>query len=59
MNRSESDESDARAAISAVVAALQQAQRHEDVDAFVRLFRADAIWTTGHGDDPRRHPRRG
>jgi uncharacterized protein (TIGR02246 family) len=46
MNRSESDE---RTAITAVVAALQQAQRHEDVDAFVRLFRADAIWTTGHG----------
>lgn len=36
-------------AIRAVVAAVEHAQRHELVDDFVGLFRADAIWTTGHG----------
>ncbi|MEV0294138.1 SgcJ/EcaC family oxidoreductase [Nocardia sp. NPDC050710] len=36
-------------AIKRVVAAVEQAQRNELVDDFVRLFRADAIWTTGHG----------
>lgn len=35
--------------IAAVIAALADAQRREDVAAFVALFRADAIWTTGHG----------
>lgn len=36
-------------AIKQVVATVQHAQRHELVDEFVGLFRADAIWTTGHG----------
>ncbi|WP_327113891.1 SgcJ/EcaC family oxidoreductase [Nocardia sp. NBC_01730] len=36
-------------AIRAVVAAVEHAQQHELVDEFVALFRADAIWTTGHG----------
>lgn len=36
-------------AIRAVVAAVEHAQRHESVDDFVGLFRADAIWTTAHG----------
>jgi uncharacterized protein (TIGR02246 family) len=35
--------------IAAVVARLERAQQHEDVDAFVALFREDAVWTTGHG----------
>ncbi|MGH1561849.1 SgcJ/EcaC family oxidoreductase [Mumia sp. DW29H23] len=37
------------AAITEVVATVERAQNSEDVDAFVALFRADAIWTTGHG----------
>jgi uncharacterized protein (TIGR02246 family) len=37
------------AAIRAVVAALAHAQAHENVDQFTALFRADALWTTGHG----------
>lgn len=36
-------------AIRAVVATVQHAQENELVDEFVALFRADAIWTTGHG----------
>ncbi|MBF6356990.1 SgcJ/EcaC family oxidoreductase [Nocardia higoensis] len=32
-----------------VVATVERVQREEDVDGFVDLFRADAIWTTGHG----------
>ncbi|MGV9719704.1 SgcJ/EcaC family oxidoreductase [Nocardia beijingensis] len=36
-------------AIRAVVARVQHAQRNELVDEFVAVFRADAIWTTGHG----------
>jgi uncharacterized protein (TIGR02246 family) len=32
-----------------LIAALEHAQTNELVDAFVRLFRSDAIWTTGHG----------
>ncbi|GIH90084.1 SgcJ/EcaC family oxidoreductase [Planobispora siamensis] len=36
-------------AIKQVVAAVEHAQNHELPDAFVALFRADAIWTTGHG----------
>jgi uncharacterized protein (TIGR02246 family) len=35
--------------ISAVVAALEQAQRSESVEDFVALFGPDAVWTTGHG----------
>lgn len=37
------------AAIHAVVDAVAQAQAQEDVDRFAALFRADALWTTGHG----------
>ncbi|MBF6219448.1 SgcJ/EcaC family oxidoreductase [Nocardia abscessus] len=36
-------------AIRAVVARVQHAQQNELVDEFAALFRADAIWTTGHG----------
>ncbi|HEU5083172.1 MAG TPA: SgcJ/EcaC family oxidoreductase [Acidimicrobiales bacterium] len=36
-------------AAEAVVAELQRAQQHEDVDAFVALFRDDAVWTTAGG----------
>ncbi|MET0132936.1 MAG: SgcJ/EcaC family oxidoreductase [Kibdelosporangium sp.] len=36
-------------AIEQVVATVQHAQQNELVDEFVGLFRADAIWTTGHG----------
>ena len=36
-------------ALHAVVAALEHAQQTEDVEAFVSLFRPDAIWTTGGG----------
>ncbi|WP_380284441.1 SgcJ/EcaC family oxidoreductase [Kitasatospora purpeofusca] len=37
------------AAIRQVVATVQHAQVNELVEEFVGLFRADAIWTTGHG----------
>jgi uncharacterized protein (TIGR02246 family) len=37
------------AAIGAVVATLEHAQRNELVDEFISLFREDAIWTTGAG----------
>jgi uncharacterized protein (TIGR02246 family) len=37
------------AAVHRVVAALQHAQQNELPEEFVALFRADAIWTTGHG----------
>ena len=36
-------------AIEALVATVEHAMRHELVDEFVALFRADAISTTGHG----------
>lgn len=36
-------------AIAQVVARVEHSQRHELPDEFVALFRADAIWTTGHG----------
>lgn len=36
-------------AITKVVATLEHAQQNELPDEFVRLFRPDAIWTTGHG----------
>jgi uncharacterized protein (TIGR02246 family) len=36
-------------AIRAVVARVQHAQQHELPEEFIALFRADAIWTTGHG----------
>ncbi|MEU6560378.1 SgcJ/EcaC family oxidoreductase [Nocardia nova] len=32
-----------------VVARIEHAQRGELVEEFVSLFRADAVWTTGHG----------
>ncbi|MBL7497129.1 SgcJ/EcaC family oxidoreductase [Frankia sp. CNm7] len=37
------------AAIRDVVATVEHTQQHELVDEFLELFRADAIWTTGHG----------
>lgn len=40
---------DAEASVHAVIAALEKAQRTEDVDGFTRLFRSDAVWTTAHG----------
>ncbi|MGW0435933.1 SgcJ/EcaC family oxidoreductase [Micromonospora sp. NPDC003197] len=36
-------------AISQVVATVEHSQNNELPDEFVSLFRADAIWTTGHG----------
>ncbi|GAA4007519.1 SgcJ/EcaC family oxidoreductase [Streptomyces sp. NBC_01352] len=36
-------------AITQVVARVEHAQRNELPEEFVGLFRADAIWTTGHG----------
>ncbi|WP_406197141.1 SgcJ/EcaC family oxidoreductase [Kitasatospora sp. NBC_01560] len=36
-------------AIAQVVAAVQHAQVNELPEDFIGLFRADAIWTTGHG----------
>lgn len=43
------DRTTAIAEVTEVVARLERAQRAEDVDGFVALFRPDAIWTTGHG----------
>ncbi|NYV75110.1 SgcJ/EcaC family oxidoreductase [Streptomyces sp. UH6] len=37
------------AALHALVAAVERAQREEHVDGFVALFRADAQWTTSGG----------
>ncbi len=37
------------AAIRAVVDTVAHAQANELVDEFTGLFRADAVWTTGHG----------
>ncbi|MFD9444173.1 SgcJ/EcaC family oxidoreductase [Streptomyces sp. NPDC060006] len=51
-NATGADRQDRRAdieAIEQVVAAVEHAQRNELPDAFVSLFREDAIWTTGHG----------
>lgn len=36
-------------AVEAVVAELERAQQQEDVEAFVGLFRHDAVWTTAGG----------
>ncbi|GAA2812081.1 SgcJ/EcaC family oxidoreductase [Kitasatospora aburaviensis] len=36
-------------AIKQVIARLEHSQRNELPEEFVALFRADAIWTTGHG----------
>ncbi|WCN79568.1 SgcJ/EcaC family oxidoreductase [Micromonospora sp. LH3U1] len=36
-------------AIRQVVSTVERAQNNERPDEFVSLFRADAIWTTGHG----------
>ncbi|SDL18818.1 SgcJ/EcaC family oxidoreductase [Streptomyces indicus] len=36
-------------AIEQVIATLEHAQVNEDVEEFLGLFRADAIWTTAHG----------
>jgi uncharacterized protein (TIGR02246 family) len=40
---------EAEEAVEAVVAELERAQQQEDVDAFVGLFRHDAVWTTAAG----------
>ena len=37
------------AAIEAVIRELERSQQHEEPDAFVALFRDDAVWTTAHG----------
>ena len=37
------------ASIRAVVGTVEHAQANELVDEFTGVFRADAIWTTGHG----------
>ncbi|WP_415646750.1 SgcJ/EcaC family oxidoreductase [Stackebrandtia soli] len=37
------------AAVTAVVADLEHSQRNELPEAFIALFRRDAIWTTAHG----------
>jgi uncharacterized protein (TIGR02246 family) len=36
-------------AIVALVATVEEAQSKEDADAFLALFREDALWVTGHG----------
>jgi uncharacterized protein (TIGR02246 family) len=36
-------------AIVALVATVEEAQGKEDANAFLALFRADALWVTGHG----------
>ena len=36
-------------AILDLVAKVEHAQRAEDVDGFIALFRKDALWVTGHG----------
>lgn len=36
-------------AIKLVVATVEHSQNNEVPDEFIGLFRADAIWTTGHG----------
>ncbi|WP_066360032.1 SgcJ/EcaC family oxidoreductase [Herbidospora mongoliensis] len=35
--------------ITRIVTTVEHAQRDEQVEEFVALFRHDAIWTTGHG----------
>ncbi|MDA0563384.1 SgcJ/EcaC family oxidoreductase [Streptomonospora sp. S1-112] len=37
------------AALTEVVAAVEHAQNNELPEEFIGLFRADAVWTTGHG----------
>ena len=37
------------AAVTAVVESIAHAQANELIDEFTAVFRADAIWTTGHG----------
>ncbi|MCG7523383.1 SgcJ/EcaC family oxidoreductase [Streptomyces sp. OfavH-34-F] len=36
-------------AMHQVVATVERSQRRKDPDAFLSLFRPDAIWTTAHG----------
>lgn len=43
------DEETELEAIQDLVTTVERVQRQELVDEFVSLFRADAIWTTGHG----------
>ena len=40
---------DAVAALTELVAVIQHVQRTEDVDGFLALFDADAVWVTGAG----------
>jgi len=35
--------------ILSLVASVEEAQSKEDADAFLALFREDALWVTGHG----------
>ncbi|WP_018349368.1 SgcJ/EcaC family oxidoreductase [Longispora albida] len=49
MNNKPADTESEIAAIREVVAAVEHAQRDEQVGAFVSQFREDAIWTTAHG----------
>jgi uncharacterized protein (TIGR02246 family) len=49
MNSTTTERQLADSAVHDVVAALQRAQQTEDVDAFVGLFRPDAVWTTALG----------
>ncbi|MBV2363183.1 SgcJ/EcaC family oxidoreductase [Streptomonospora nanhaiensis] len=37
------------AALTEVVATVEHAQNNELPEEFIGLFRADAVWTTGHG----------
>jgi uncharacterized protein (TIGR02246 family) len=45
MNTDDSD----RGALTEVVATLERAQRHEQVEEFVARFHPDAVWVTGGG----------
>jgi len=36
-------------AIEKLVTTIEDAQRREDADAFLALFRENAVWVTGHG----------
>ncbi|MFC9898015.1 SgcJ/EcaC family oxidoreductase [Nocardia sp. NPDC127579] len=49
MTNADIDQAEEIAAVHAVVAAVEKAQRAEDADAFLALFHPDAIWTTGGG----------
>ncbi|MFI6940213.1 SgcJ/EcaC family oxidoreductase [Streptomyces sp. NPDC050418] len=48
MNTTTASSADLKA-IEQVIATLEHSQVTEDVEEFLGLFRADAIWTTAHG----------